>query len=232
MENTLVGFIEYNGKKSDLLNVTIESGDIVFGIDSETKLPYIYHNGVFYSDASEWSEALPEIHIGPTMPPEKDPYIKLWIDTDDNPPTLKYKNSYTNDWEDVSSNIDITETNEIFIGDNLPADISDNIKVWYQTNVDLPEEDIVVSWEDINNKPEFADVAHSGEFDDLNNIPDFTLTYIGEGEPEINSDFNRWINPNEDSFDGVDVYNALIEYVNTKFKSIDDVLELIIGEEI
>lgn len=79
---------------------------------------------------------------------------------------------------------------------------------------------------------ELADVASSGSFNDLADVPDFTLTYVGEGEPEINSDFNRWINPNEESFDGVDVYNALIEYVNTKFKAIDDVLELIIGEEI
>lgn len=207
MENNLVGFKKYNGKKSDLLNITVEPGDIIFGIDSETNLPYIYHDGVFYSDASEWSEALPEIHIGPTMPPEKDPYIKLWVDTDDNPPTLKYKNSDTNDWEDVSSNIDITETNEIFIGDNLPADISDNIKVWYQTNVDLPEEDTVVSWEDINNKPEFADVAFTGDFNDLVNIPDFDLTResctiyasVDEEDPKHNLTHEQHLS-NKDAF--------------------------------
>lgn len=71
-----------------------------------------------------------------------------------------------------------------------------------------------------------------GDYLTSTDLPDFTLTYIGEEEPEITSDFNRWINPNEDSFDGVDVYNALIEYVNTKFKAIDELLELIIGEEI
>lgn len=183
MDNALVGFKKYNGKKSDLLNVTVEPGDIIFGIDSETDLPYIYHNKVFYSDASEWSEALPEIHIGKKMPPEKDPYIKLWLDSNANPPTLKYKNSVTNEWEAVSSNIDITETNEIFIGDNLPADISDNIKVWYQTNVNLPEEDIVVSWEDVENKPTFAEVAFSGSYTDLKDVPDtIKKTYYAHGQ--------------------------------------------------
>ena len=209
MENTLVGFKEYTGKKSDIQSANIEKGDIVFGIDSETNLPYIYHDGVFYSDASEWSEALPEIHIGPTMPPEKDPYIKLWLDTEPYPPTLKYKNPNTNDWENASSNIDITETNEIFIGDSLPADISDNIKVWYQTNVDLPEEDIVVSWENIENKPEFAEVAFSGDYNDLINIPSFeegevveTCTVYAvydEEDPKAHMT-NEWALSNKDAF--------------------------------
>lgn len=232
MENNLVGFKKYNGKKSDLLNITIEPGDIIFGIDSETDLPYIYHDGKFYSDASEWSEVLPEIHIGKTIPPEKNPYIKLWLDTNANPPTLKYKNSVTNDWEDVSSNIDITETNEIFIGDSLPLDISDNVKVWYQTNVKLPEEDIVVSWEDVENKPDFAEVAFTGSYTDLKDVPDtIKKTYYAHGQ----IDRSKYYLTDEQLIDNINTQksienkenaNYIIHVVDTdKYYSVNKVLQ-------
>lgn len=65
---------------------------------------------------------------------------------------------------------------EIYIGDAPPLEGSSAV-VWYQTNVDIPDSPTEeVSWEDINNKPEFADVAFTGNFNDLVNIPDFNLT--------------------------------------------------------
>lgn len=65
---------------------------------------------------------------------------------------------------------------EIYIGDAPPLEGSSAV-VWYQTNVDIPDSPTEeVSWEDINNRPEFADVAFTGNFNDLVNIPDFNLT--------------------------------------------------------
>lgn len=65
---------------------------------------------------------------------------------------------------------------EIYIGDAPPLEESSAV-VWYQTNVDIPDSPTEeVSWEDINNKPDFAKVATTGDFNDLVNIPDFNLT--------------------------------------------------------
>lgn len=194
--------------------------DAIVLIDSGTD-KYIYTKGSYFGST--------EIYKGSIEPTDES--IKLWIDTNE-PASLKYKNSIE-EWETIAIGGEGSSSPEIYIGNEQPE--SSDVVVWYDTSgADVPDEPIIttVTWGDIKGKPEFAEVAYSGEFDDLENIPDFTLTYIGEEEPEINSDFNRWINPNEDSFDGVDVYNALIEYVNTKFKAIDELLELIIGEEI
>jgi hypothetical protein len=221
----MISFNRFNGTKEDFelykSSLGLSEEDIVFISDNNTH-KFIYANGTYFGST--------EIYEGTSEP--EDLSVKLWLDTNE-PTSLKYKNS-DEEWEIIALGGEGSSSPEIYIGSEQPSDDSD-VVVWYDTNgVDEPDEPAIttVTWGDIVNKPPFADVAHSGEFDDLKNVPDFTLTYIGEGEPEINSDFNRWINPNEDSFDGVDVYNALIEYVNTKFKAIDELLELIIGEEI
>ena len=174
MENNSVGFKKYTGKKSEILNADIDKGDIVFGIDSETDLPYIYHNGVFYSDASELSEALPEIHIGGESPSSEDTHIKVWIDTS-NTPILKYKNS-AGEWETIATGGESSSSTEIYIGDSQPSEDSD-VVVWYDTSggTDGPETSSTVTWDDVEGKPEFAKVATTGNYNDLINVPDLDL---------------------------------------------------------
>jgi hypothetical protein len=245
----MISFKKFNGSKGDFEiykpSLEITNDDIVFIYNTENEVKYLYINGVYFSSN--------EIYIGKEQPTTGS--VKLWVDTTDTP-SLKYEKS-GGVWETISSG----EGNLIYIGNEKPGDDTE-YKVWISPDevIEDDEEPLIIDTElnpdSINpvqnstitaefnkylkktdaeafiTEDEVAKVAFTGNFNDLVNIPDFTLTHIGEEEPEINSDFNRWINPNEDSFDGVDVYNALIEYVNTKFKAIDDVLELIIGEEI
>lgn len=218
--------------------------DAIVLIDSGTD-KYIYAKGSYFGST--------EIYKGNTEPTDES--IKLWIDT--NEQSIKYKDN-TDTWVTISSG----EGNLIYIGNEKPGEDTEyKVWISPDEVIEDDEEPLIIDTElnpdsinPVQNSTITAEfnkylkkidaeafitedeVAEQyqpkGDYLTSTDLPDFTLTYIGEEEPEITSDFNRWINPNEDSFDGVDVYNALIEYVNTKFKAIDNVLELIIGEEI
>lgn len=246
----MISFKKFKGSKEDFeiykSSLEITNDDIVFIYNTENEVKYLYINGVYFSSN--------EIYIGKEQPTTGS--VKLWVDTTDTP-SLKYEKS-GGVWETISSG----EGNIIYIGDEKPGDDTEyKVWINPDEVIEDDEEPLIIDTElnpdsinPVQNSTITAEfnkylkkidaeafiteneVAEQyqpkGDYLTSTDLPDFTLTYIGEEEPEITSDFNRWINPNEDSFDGVDVYNALIEYVNTKFKAIDNVLELIIGEEI
>ena len=73
-------------------------------------------------------------------------------------------------------------SDQIYIGADEPTD--ERVKLWIDTDATPPSK--TVSWDEIENKPNLADVATSGDYNDLSNKPTIPSTTGLASEAYVN----------------------------------------------